>query len=144
MRAVLQRVLEAEVTVAGESVGRIGPGLVILAGIAVRDDVDAVAWMARKILSLRVFDGDRELAETGGGILAVSQFTLLADCRKGRRPSYDAAMRGEDARPLFDRFVAELRAGVADVATGRFGATMAVRIVNDGPLTLLLESPSKS
>jgi D-tyrosyl-tRNA(Tyr) deacylase len=138
-------VREAEVTVDGVSVGRIGRGLVLLAGIAVGDGVADVAWMAAKIAGLRLFEDDkgglqRSVVEIGGGILAISQFTLLADCRKGRRPSFDGAMRGPDAEPLFDAFVADLRDRVALVATGRFGNTMDVGLVNDGPFTIVVES----
>jgi D-tyrosyl-tRNA(Tyr) deacylase len=149
MRVVVQRVREAEVTVDGASVGRIGRGLVLLAGLAVGDGPEDVAWMARKIASLRVFPDDagalqRSVVEGGGALLAVSQFTLLADCRKGRRPSFDGAMPASEAAPLFDVFVTRLREEVGVVATGCFGATMEVRLVNDGPFTLLLESPPAS
>ena len=143
MRAVIQRVREAEVTVDGTSVGRIGRGLVVLAGLARDDDDDDIVWMARKIAGLRVFDDgttERSVVEIGGAVLAVSQFTLLADCRKGRRPSYDHAMPAEAAAALFARFVRELRSVVGDVATGSFGADMQVRIVNDGPFTLVIDS----
>jgi D-tyrosyl-tRNA(Tyr) deacylase len=146
MRVVVQRVREAEVVVGDETVGRIGRGLAILAGLGRDDGVAEVAWMARKIVGLRVFDtaepaSQHDVIEAGAEVLAISQFTLLADCRKGRRPSYDPAMRSEDASQLFDRFVAELRSFVGTVATGRFGATMAVRLVNDGPFTLVIDSP---
>jgi len=149
MRVVVQRVREAEVAVDGVSVGRIGRGLVLLVGLAVDDGADDLAWMARKIASLRVFDDDTgalaaSVGEIGGGVLAVSQFTLLADCRKGRRPSFDAAMPASDAAPLFDRFVERLRNEVGVVETGRFGASMEVRFVNDGPFTLVVESPRTS
>jgi D-tyrosyl-tRNA(Tyr) deacylase len=121
MRAVIQRVREAEVTVDGTSVGRIGRGLVVLAGLARDDGDDDIAWMARKIAGLRVFDDgttERSVVEIGGTVLAVSQFTLLADCRKGRRPSYDHAMPAEAATALFARFRA-LRALRARAAVGR-------------------------
>jgi D-tyrosyl-tRNA(Tyr) deacylase len=142
----VQRVREAEVVVDEHCVGRIGRGLVVLAGFAVDDEADDVVWMARKIASLRVFpDGDGrsdrlDVGEAGAAVLAVSQFTLLADCRKGRRPSYDRAMAAPAAAPLFTRFVAELERAGAVVATGRFGATMRVRLVNEGPLTLIIDS----
>ena len=147
MRAVVQRVREAEVVVGDESVGRIGRGLVVLAGLGRGDGAVEVAWMARKIAGLRVFDalesrGEQSVVEAGAEVLVISQFTLLADCRKGRRPSYDAAMPAEQASALFDRFVAELGSVVATVATGRFGATMGVRLVNDGPFTLVIDSAS--
>jgi D-tyrosyl-tRNA(Tyr) deacylase len=146
MRVVVQRVRAAEVTVDGAPVGRIGRGLVLLVGLAVGDGPDDVAWMARKIAGLRLFDGDAgalegSVVEVGGGVLAVSQFTLLADARKGRRPSLDGAMPAAEAAPLFDAFVARLREHVGVVATGRFGATMAVHLVNDGPFTIVVDAP---
>jgi D-tyrosyl-tRNA(Tyr) deacylase len=144
---VVQRVREAEVVVGDESVGRIGRGLAILAGLGRDDGVTEVAWMARKIAGLRVFDTtdsslQYDVVEARAEVLAISQFTLLADCRKGRRPSYDHAMPFERAAALFEQFVAELRSFVGTVATGRFGASMAVRLVNDGPFTLVIDSPS--
>jgi len=149
MRAVVQRVREAEVWVGNRCLGRIGKGLLVLAGIARDDGAAEVAWVARKITGLRIFDGpgcngQRSVVEIGGGVLVVSQFTLLADCRKGRRPSYDGAMPAAAAAALFDRFVDELRTLVASVATGAFGADMHVRLVNDGPFTLVLESSAAS
>lgn len=146
MRAVVQRVREAEVSVDGVSVGRIGRGLVLLVGLAVDDGEDAVIWMARKLAGLRLFDdplhaGQRSVVEAGAEMLAVSQFTVVADCHKGRRPSYDAAMPAVQAAGLFERFVTALRAEGGAVETGRFGATMEVRLVNDGPLTLIVDSP---
>lgn len=146
MRMVAQRVLEAEVTVDAVSVGRIGPGLLLLVGVAAGDGVDQARRLATKIAGLRIFDDEtgapsrRSVVETGGAVLAVSQFTLLADCRKGRRPSYDGAMPGAEAEALFDRFVTELRAIVPAVETGRFGADMRVKLVNDGPFTLVIEA----
>jgi D-tyrosyl-tRNA(Tyr) deacylase len=149
MRVVVQRVGAAEVTVDGASVGRIGRGLVLLVGLAVGDGPDDVAWMARKIAGLRLFGGDAgalqgSVVEVGGGVLAVSQFTLLADVRKGRRPSFDGALPAAEAAPLFDVFVARLREQVGVVATGRFGATMQVHLVNDGPFTIVVDSPRAS
>jgi D-tyrosyl-tRNA(Tyr) deacylase len=147
MRVVVQRVREADVTADGTSVGRIGRGLVLLVGVAVGDGPSDAAWMARKIAGLRLFDDDdgvplaRSVAEVGGGVLAVSQFTLLADSRKGRRPSFDGAMPAPDAAVLFATFVERLRDEVGEVATGRFGATMHVHLVNDGPFTLVVDSP---
>jgi D-tyrosyl-tRNA(Tyr) deacylase len=120
--------------------------LVLLTGFAVGDGEREIVWMAAKIAGLRVFDdaagtpSQLSVAEIGGQVLAVSQFTLVADCRKGRRPSYDRAMAGATAAPLFERFLAELSATVGVVATGRFGADMSVRLVNDGPYTLVIDS----
>ncbi len=147
----MQRVRAAEVCVDGASVGRIGRGLVLLAGLGREDGAREIEWMARKIAGLRVFGTPaeaRSVIEVDGEVLAVSQFTLLADCRKGRRPSYDRAMPAEVAAGLFEAFVAELRVVVGRVATGRFGADMHLRLVNDGPFTLVIDadasSPSKS
>lgn len=146
MRVVVQRVREAEVTVNGVAVGRIGRGLVLLAGLAKADSEDTVRWMARKIAGLRLFEDDtgtaqRSVVELGAEVLAVSQFTVVADCHKGRRPSYDGAMPSAEAAVLFEEFVRALRDEIGTVATGRFGATMEVRLVNDGPLTVIVESP---
>ncbi len=146
MRVVLQRVAEAEVTVADRLVGRIGRGLVLLAGLAVGDGRDQVRWMAGKIAGLRVFADDAgepsrwSVGEADGDVLAISQFTLVADCRKGRRPSFDRALPSPDAATLFEYFVAELRTTLPRVETGRFGADMRVRLVNDGPFTLVIDS----
>lgn len=147
MRVVVQRVTRAEVRVAGEVVGRIGTGLLLLAGFTAGDDEAALEWMAGKIPSLRIFradDGDssfeRSLVDVGGGLLVVSQFTLYGDARKGRRPSFTGAAPPVDAERLYDRFVELLREQTAGpVETGRFGAMMDVELVNDGPVTLLLE-----
>jgi D-tyrosyl-tRNA(Tyr) deacylase len=146
MRVVLQRVSRAEVRVERRVVGSIGTGLLVLAGFAPTDTDATLDWMAEKILGLRLF-GDAEgkmnlaLAEVGGGVLVVSQFTLYGDARKGRRPSFIDAAPPEVAIPLYERFVALLRerAGGIPVATGEFGAMMDVELVNDGPVTLLLE-----
>jgi D-tyrosyl-tRNA(Tyr) deacylase len=144
--AVVQRVARAEVRVAGEAVGRIGPGLCVLVGAAVGDGKADVDMLADKIVNLRIFEDEagkmnRSLLDTGGAVLAVSQFTLLGDARKGRRPSFVAALEPGAAERLYDDFVAAVRAaGVADVATGRFRATMEVELVNQGPVTLLLDS----
>jgi len=154
LRVVLQRVTRAEVRVSGSVSGRVGTGLVVLAGFAPADTEDTLAWMADKILALRVFGDDegrmnRALAEVGGGLLVVSQFTLYGDARKGRRPSFTDAAPPGVAIPLYTRFVALLREkglGVP-VATGEFGAMMEVELVNDGPVTLILEKcrrPSSS
>ena len=148
MRVVLQRVSRAAVRVDGKAVGEIGRGFVVLVGFAPNDGDAALEWMAEKILGLRLF-GDaegkmnRDLAEVGGAVLVVSQFTLYGDARKGRRPSFTDAAPAEIAIPLYERFVQMLRergagSGIA-VATGEFGAMMEVELVNDGPVTLLLE-----
>lgn len=149
MRALIQRVREADVTVDGRVVGAVGPGLLVLAGVTEGDDATDREWLARKIVQLRIFDDDagvmnRSVAESGGAILAVSQFTLYASTRKGNRPSYIAAARPEVAQPAFDAFVA-LLAELLDkpVPTGVFGAMMQVRLVNDGPVTIWLDSKAR-
>ena len=144
MRVVLQRVLEARVTLSGDVVARIDRGYLLLVGFGRRDGNAEIAWMAQKVAQLRIFadaDGQMNLSltEVGGRILAVPQFTLLADCRKGRRPSFANAMPPVDAEPLFQNFVALLRARVGPVATGLFGADMRVHLINDGPVTLVLD-----
>ncbi|HEU4699037.1 MAG TPA: D-aminoacyl-tRNA deacylase [Gemmatimonadales bacterium] len=144
MRIVLQRVTRASVTIAGRVHGAIGRGFCLLAGFAPADTAAEVAWMAEKVAGLRLF-GDAEgqmnlaLADVGGAVLVVSQFTLYGDASKGRRPSFIDAARPETAIPLYERFIAELRARGLEVATGEFGADMQVEIHNDGPVTLLLE-----
>jgi len=145
VRIVLQRVKSASVTVEGELVSEIGGGLLLLVGVAQGDGESEAAWLAGKVARLRVF-GDEEgkmnlsVGDTGGEVLAVSQFTLLADTRKGNRPSFIRAALPEQAEPLFDYFREKLREeGVASVKTGRFGAMMDVALVNDGPVTILLE-----
>lgn len=145
MRAVLQRVTDARVRVDGRIVGEIGAGLLALVGVAHDDGPEDVAWLAGKIRDVRIFedaDGklNRSLADAGGAILAVSQFTLYGDCRKGRRPSFDRAAGAEIGRVLFESLVAELRRMGATVQTGIFQAHMAVELVNDGPVTILLDS----
>lgn len=145
MRVVLQRVREASVTVEGARISEIGPGLLLLVGVAQADGEAEAAWLAEKIASLRIMGDDegkmnRSVRDTGGAVLAVSQFTLLADTRKGKRPSFVGAARPEEAERLFDYFCERLReAGVARVETGRFGAMMDVALVNDGPVTIVLE-----
>ena len=144
MRVVVQRVSEAEVTVDGATVGAIGRGLVVLVGLADGDGDAEVAWMAQKLAGLRIFGDDAglmnaSLVDVGGRVLAISQFTLLGDATRGRRPSFAAAMPSDRAAPLFDRFVAHLAAVVGPVETGRFGADMHVRLVNDGPVTLVID-----
>jgi D-aminoacyl-tRNA deacylase len=146
VRVVLQRVSRAEVRIEGRVTGRIGPGFLLLVGIRADDDEAKLQWMADKVLGLRLFADDdgkmnRALDEVdGGGLLVVSQFTLYGDARKGRRPSFIDAAPPDIAIPLYDRFVALLRAGApGPVETGEFGAMMDVELVNDGPVTLLLE-----
>jgi D-tyrosyl-tRNA(Tyr) deacylase len=145
MRALVQRVTRASVTIDGEVVGAIGAGLCVLVGVTHTDDVAAAARLAKKVWELRIVDDEagvmnRSVGETSGELLVISQFTLYADTRKGRRPSWRDAARTEHASPLVDAFVAGLRSLGATVATGRFGADMAVELVNDGPVTVLLET----
>jgi D-tyrosyl-tRNA(Tyr) deacylase len=146
MRALLQRVLRAQVTVDGKCVGQIGPGLVVLLGIRRSDTVQEAAWLARKVASLRVFQDEQgkmnlSVAENGGHLLIVSQFTLYGDTRKGNRPSYSEAAPPETARALYDRFVEHCRLlpGII-VQTGVFQAHMEVELVNDGPVTVLCQT----
>jgi len=149
MRAVIQRVRQARVTVGDRVTGEIGPGLLVLAGVTEGDTADDRDWMARKIVQMRIFDDaagvmNRSVREAGGGILAVSQFTLYASTRKGNRPSYSAAARPEIARPAFDALVADLAAQLGrPVPTGEFGAMMQVELVNDGPVTILVDSRAR-
>jgi D-aminoacyl-tRNA deacylase len=140
MRAVVQRVSSASVTVDGDVVGEIGPGLLVLVGVTHGDGPDQVGTLARKVHELRILPGERSAMEVGAPLLVVSQFTLYADTRKGRRPSWSAAAPGEVAEPLVEAFVAELRRRGATVRTGVFGAHMRVSLVNDGPVTLILEA----
>jgi len=145
MRAVVQRVKRAEVRVDGRTVGAIGKGMLVLLGVGKNDTADDAQSLADKILNLRIFDDSAgrmnlSLLETQGQLLCVSQFTLYGDCRKGRRPSYDQAARPEVAGGLYDAFVGAARAGGVTVQTGQFQAMMDVELVNDGPVTLLLDS----
>jgi len=145
VRALIQRVRSASVSVAGAEVARVGPGMLVLLGAAAGDGEGDVAWTARKVAELRVFaDGagkmNRSLAEVGGEVLAVPQFTLLGDCRRGRRPSFTGAAAPEEGRRLFEAFVASVAAAGLPVRTGVFGADMLVAIENDGPVTFLLDS----
>lgn len=149
MRAVVQRVRSAEVRVDDQVIGRIGRGLLVLVAVGAGDKRDAAQTLAEKIVHLRIFDDDarrmnRSLLDTGGDVLCVSQFTLYGDCRQGRRPSYAGAAPPETARPLYDAFVDSLRARLtstrARVETGQFQAMMDVESINDGPVTLLLDS----
>jgi D-tyrosyl-tRNA(Tyr) deacylase len=144
MRVLLQRVSRAEVRVGPRVTGRIGRGYLLLVGLTHDDGEAAVAWMAEKVAGLRLFaDADDKmnlaLADVGGAVLVVSQFTLYGDAVKGRRPSFVAAARPEAAVPLYERFVSLLRGGGLHVETGKFGAMMEVELVNDGPVTLWLE-----
>ena len=144
MRALLQRVSRASVTVDGSIVGQIGRGFVVLLGVTHTDGQAEVVWLANKVAGLRVFDDvdgkmNASLADVGGAVLVVSQFTLYGDARKGRRPSFTRAAHPEQARPLVEVFVRQLRSRGITVATGVFGAHMAVGIENDGPVTLMLE-----
>jgi D-aminoacyl-tRNA deacylase len=145
VRAVVQRVSQARVRVGGEVSGEIGQGFLVLVGVSREDGPADVAYVAGKIRDLRVFDDgtgkmNRALADVGGSVLVVSQFTLLGDARKGRRPSFDRAAGSESGRLLFDAVVSELRAGGLRVETGVYQAHMAVELVNDGPVTILLDS----
>lgn len=145
MRAVLQRVAEASVQIDGREVGRIGRGILVLLGIG-RDDLpEDAGQLAEKIVHLRIFpDQDDKMnhsvLEVGGGILVVSQFTLWGDCRKGRRPSYTDAAPPEQARTLYEHFIEQLKRFAIPVATGRFQEMMRVHLINDGPVTLMLDS----
>ncbi len=145
MRAVVQRVSRAEVRVEGRSVGQVGRGLLVLVGVGKGDTRESGKWLAEKIVNLRIFDDaagrmNCSLREAGGAILCVSQFTLYGDCHKGRRPSYDRAAPPAEARTLYEDFVESLRALGVEVHTGIFQAMMEVELVNDGPVTLLLDS----
>jgi len=142
VRAVLQRASTASVTVGGTVVGELaGPGLVVLLGVTHDDGSAQVEWMVRKIRDVRILRDERSLAETGGGVLLISQFTLYGDARKGRRPTWAAAAPGPVAEPLYEAVGAGLEAAGTPVGRGVFGADMAVSLVNDGPVTILLESP---
>lgn len=148
MRAVIQRVRKASVTVAGETIGSTGPGLLVLLGVETGDGDGDFRYMADKVPHLRIFEDEagkmnRSLLDTGGEMLVVSQFTLLGDARGGRRPSFTAAARPEVANPIYLQMVEAWRGLGISVATGRFGAHMEVSLVNDGPVTLLLDSHKK-
>lgn len=145
MRCVVQRVTESSVTVDGETVGRIGSGLMVLIGVSVEDGPQDVRYMAEKVPNLRIFEDAQgkmnlSLKDVGGAILAVSQFTLFGDARGGRRPSFITAARPEQANALYEQLVAAWRAQGIPVETGRFRTEMKVSLVNDGPVTLLLDS----
>lgn len=145
MRAVVQRVKNARVTVQGEETGAIGAGILLLLGAGTNDTAEDLDWMLEKILNLRIFRDDEEkmnlsLLDVDGELLVVSQFTLYGDCRKGRRPSFVHALEPGRAEQMYDDFVDSARARVARVQTGRFGAMMDVELINDGPVTLLIDS----
>lgn len=145
MRACVQRVSEAHVSVGGEVVGQIGRGLLVLLGVATEDDEADARWLADKVAGLRIFEDDAgkmnvSVKEVGGAALVVSQFTLLGDCRRGRRPSFADAAPPEQAERLYEVFVAAMRAFQIEVATGAFRQYMQVSLVNDGPVTLFVES----
>ena len=147
MRAVIQRVRHARVTVDGEVTGEIGPGILILLGVKAEDTESDGAWLASKIANLRIFSDasgkmNDSLIDLGGGALVVSQFTLYGDCRKGRRPSFVGAAHPDHAEPLYERFCEQIAEnGVATVERGIFGAMMDVELLNDGPVTLTIDSP---
>lgn len=149
MRAVLQRVTYGRVEVEGATVGEIGPGLLVLLGVAKGDSERDAEFLAAKVAQLRIFnDGDGKMnlsvLDTGGSVLVVSQFTLYGDCRKGRRPSFDSAAPPKEAQELYEHFVNALRQTAMRVETGIFQADMKVSLLNDGPVTLIVESPSRS
>ena len=146
MRAVIQRVTRASVTIDGTVRGQIGQGLVVLLGVGQDDGVEQARWLAEKIIHLRIFQDDagklnRDLIEVSGALLVISQFTLFGDCRKGRRPSFIDAAPAEKAIPLYQHFIESARALGVLVHTGEFGADMQVELVNDGPVTLIVENP---
>ncbi len=147
MRVLIQRVRRAAVTVEGETVAAIGPGLLLLVAFRALDGEAELVWMAEKIAHLRIFDDaagklNRSLLEEVGEALVVSQFTLYGDARKGRRPSFDAAAPAEVARPLFEKFIDKVASHGIIVRSGRFQAVMQVELVNDGPVTLVLDAPA--
>ena len=148
MKALLQRVTDASVCIEGETVGRIGRGLVVLVGVAAGDTTEDIDYLVSKLTNLRIFadeDGrfNRSVLDINGELLLVSQFTLLADTKKGRRPSFSSAAPQEEASQLFNEFVDKTRTSKLKVATGRFQAYMAVEISNDGPVTIMLDSREK-
>lgn len=148
MRCVVQRVTHASVRVDGEVVGQIGAGLLVLWGIGEKDGPNDLEWMVDKVIGLRIFEDEdgkmnRSIVDHGGEILMVSQFTLFGDCRKGKRPSFSSAAPPEEAKSLFDQAVEKMRNHGIHVETGIFQAEMQVELVNDGPVTLLLDSEKK-
>src|SRR5437867_6736491 len=145
MRAVIQRVANARVVVDGEEHSRIGPGLLVLVGVEKQDTPEDAEMLARRIIELRIFEDDagkmnRSIADAGGQILAVSQFTLLGDCRRGRRPSFDPAAPPDAARELYEKFVEQIAALGVPVKTGMFQAMMDIELTNQGPVTFILDS----
>ena len=145
MIAVIQRVKQSSVAINGSVIGRIGGGMLTLLGVAEPDTVHDVDFLTEKLVNLRIFEDksgkmDRSLVDIHGEMLVVSQFTLLADCKKGRRPSFVAAARPEKAIPLYERFIEQIRKAGLPVQTGQFGAMMDVTLINDGPVTLIVES----
>jgi D-aminoacyl-tRNA deacylase len=145
MRAVVQRVSRAKVTVNGEVTGEIGAGLIVLLGVAQQDTEADADYLAEKVAGLRVFEDEAgkmnvSVGESGGSVLAVSQFTLFGDVRRGKRPSFDAAARPDRARELYEYFVSRIRGAGLRCETGRFQAMMSVELVNEGPVTILLDS----
>ncbi|MFN4237892.1 MULTISPECIES: D-aminoacyl-tRNA deacylase [Vogesella] len=146
MRVLVQRVTQASVTVDGSITGQIGAGLLLLVGVEEADGAADIDWLVRKVSQLRIFNDDagvmnRSVLDAGGEVLAVSQFTLFASCKKGNRPGYSRAARGEISQPMFDRFVQAMATALGKpVPTGVFGADMQVALVNDGPVTIWLDS----
>jgi D-aminoacyl-tRNA deacylase len=148
MRVLIQRVSRASVIVNERTIGIIGPGLLVFIGVSRSDTVEDAAYLLDKVLWLRVFTDqegkmNRNVQESGGSLLLISQFTLFADCRKGRRPSFDQAAPPEQARALYEHFVEAARRGPAPVQTGEFQAMMEVHLVNDGPVTILIDSADR-
>ena len=146
MRAVVQRVRSSKVVVSDKVVGEIGSGLLVLLGVRTGDTIDQARWLADKIICLRIFEDDQgkmnvSVADAGGSVLVVSQFTLYGDCSKGRRPSFIDAARPEVAEPLYEAFADAVRLQGVPIATGEFGAMMQVELVNDGPVTLIMDTP---
>jgi D-aminoacyl-tRNA deacylase len=149
MRAVVQRVSEASVTISGKIRGQIGPGLAVLLGVATDDSAEDIEWLSGKIARLRIFDDkngvmNRSIQEVNGDVLLVSQFTLFASTQKGNRPSYSRSARPEVAIPLYEAFIRALQLQLGrEIQTGEFGATMQVGLVNDGPVTILIDSKAR-
>lgn len=146
MRVLVQRVARAAVHVEGKAVASIGPGLLLFVAFKAGDRDADLGWMAEKVANLRIFEDDkgkmnRSVLEVGGQILAVSQFTLYADARKGRRPSFDTSAPAEEARPLFEKFIDILASRGINTRAGQFQAVMQVELINDGPVTIMLDSP---